>query len=137
MQRSNGFTLMEVMVTLAVIAVIAGIAIPAYNGYITEARLATAHMNAGTLRVFLEDYQLDNGTYVVGGDTTYDKGELNTNFGWAPDGDGNAYTYSVTVTASTWDIVVTHIDGDWIRCEDRMDNCCDSETPGATTAACP
>jgi type IV pilus assembly protein PilE len=137
MRHHKGFTLIEVLVTLAVIAVISAIAIPAYNGYIREARLATARMNAESLRVFLEDYQLDNGTYVVGGDSNYDEAELQTNFGWSPDGDGDAFTYSVDVTATDWDIVVTHLDGDWIRCEDRMSNCCDSETSGASKSACP
>jgi len=61
---SHGFTLVELMIAIAIISVIAAIAIPAYNGYITEARIAAARSNIDSLRLFLEDYRLDNGTYV-------------------------------------------------------------------------
>ncbi len=52
------------MITVAILSVIVAIAIPAYNGYITEARLSTARSNMDSLRLFLEDHRLDNGTYV-------------------------------------------------------------------------
>lgn len=137
-QRHRGYTLIEIMVAVAIIAIISAIAVPAYQGYIREARFSTAHMNASTLRVFLEDYRLDNGTYIAGGSPPYDKSELETLFGWSPDGDRGAFTYEVAVTAGTWDIVVTHIKGgEWIRCEDGMGKCCDSDTPSASKAACP
>jgi len=137
MPTQRGLTLIELMVVVAIITVIAAIAVPAYNGYITEARLGAARMNADSLRVFMEDYFLDNASYIVGGDTTYTEAELDTNFGWTPDGDNDAYSYSVTVTTTSWDITVQHTAGGWIRCENRMNNCCDSETAGASLAACP
>jgi len=136
-----GFTLVELMIVVAILSIIAAIAIPAYQGYIREARLGTARLNADSLRVFLEDYQLDNGTYIgTSGSSPYDKAELNTNFGWTPDGDNNQYSYNVWVSTNSYDIAVTHIpSGSWIRCENRMSSCCDSNTSGATSAssACP
>ena len=128
------------MVVIAVMAVISAIAVPAYVGYIREAKLSTAHANADSLRIFLEDHQLDNSTYVASGDvsgTTYSKSDLASKFNWTPSGDGDLYTYSVTVTPTTWSITVQHDDGEWIRCEDRMNTCCDMDTSGATTSACP
>ena len=133
----SGFTLVELMVVVAVLAVISAIAIPAYNGYIREAQFGAARANADSLRVFMEDFFLENGTYVVGGDTSYDEAELRTNFGWSPDGDQDSFTYAVTADASSWSITAQHTSGLWIRCERRMRNCCDSDTPGATTTACP
>lgn len=139
----RGFTLVELMITVAILSILAAIAIPAYNGYIREARLGTARLNADSLRVFLEDYQLDNGTYVgpnAGGGVYTSLNNLQTDFGWTPDGDQGLYSYRVEVSANTYHIGVTHTaSGTWLRCENRMSNCCDDQTPGATSvsSACP
>ena len=128
--RNQGYSLIELMVTIAIIAVIAAIAIPAYQGYISESVITAATTNANSLRVPLEDYRLENGTYIVGGDTSYNEAELLANFGWSPDGDKNAYVYSVTATTNSWDVTVEHVNNIWVRCENRLSRCCNSTTGG-------
>ena len=142
--NARGLSLVELMVVLAVIMILGAIAAPAYHSYIRESQISIAHVNANSLRVPLEDYFLENSSYVVGGDSVFDMAELETNFGWTPEGDKGNYTYVVTavdavaVTDRTWHVVIEHASTNmWVRCENRLSNCCDIDTPGATKDACP
>ena len=64
--RKPKFTLVELMIAIAILAVVVGIAIPAYNGFV-ESRINAAAGQYRTLRIALEDYWLDdNGTCGVG-----------------------------------------------------------------------
>jgi type IV pilus assembly protein PilE len=63
-QRSaTGFTLIEVMITVAVIAILAAVALPAYFDYITRSRLVEARANLADMRTRMEQYFLDNRAY--------------------------------------------------------------------------
>lgn len=128
-----GFTLIELMITIAILALITAIAIPAYNGYVREAKFGAARSNIDTLRISLEDWRLEKGHYQVNG-ASFDP-EAEVQLGWAPDGDNDAYSYQV-VNASTnsYTINVT-FSGGWLRCEDRMNKCCDGTS--GTPSACP
>lgn len=115
--RQRGYTLVELMIVVAILSVIAGIAIPIYQGYITESRLQTTRMNAEPLRLALEDYYLEEGTYVAGtwipsGTTSLQSGNL----GWRPDGDDNKYRYNVVAgstgnIATSYNLTVQSVDG--------------------------
>lgn len=57
MKNTNkGFTLIELMITIAILAIISTIAIPAYTGYIKTAKLAEAHNNIAALRIAQEEF---------------------------------------------------------------------------------
>lgn len=133
--HQQGMTLIELMIVLAILTLLSAIAIPLYQGYTQESRLSALRMNANSIQVFLEDYHLDNGSYKVGGATSYNATTLASNFGW--NGDTSGYSYSVSVSTNNWSVVVEDSgSGDWVRCEDRMSNCCYSDTSGSTKTAC-
>ena len=68
MTHQKGFTLIELMVTVAILAIIASIAIPAYNGYIRTARNTEAAQDLASLRIAQEEFFAENNTYFLGAD---------------------------------------------------------------------
>jgi type IV pilus assembly protein PilE len=63
MRHQNGLTLVELLITAAIIAVLAAIAVPAYQDHTTRAQLADAHATLGATRTRLEQYYQDNRSY--------------------------------------------------------------------------
>jgi type IV pilus assembly protein PilE len=65
--RQRGFTLIELVITMVVIAILAAIAVPSYNGYVSRSRAAEATGTLGSLRLRMEQAYQDNGNYGAGG----------------------------------------------------------------------
>lgn len=63
MKQPRGFTLIELMITIAIIAILAAVALPAYNDYTQRAKLAEAFANLSEFRVRMEQYYQDNRKY--------------------------------------------------------------------------
>lgn len=63
MKHRTGFTLIEVMIATAVIAILAAIALPSYNEYVIRSKLTEATTTLADLRVRLEQYYQDNRNY--------------------------------------------------------------------------
>jgi len=67
--RARGFTLVELMLVVAILGILTAIAYPMYRGYIKDAKKTEAKSNLETLRLLEEQYYADNGKYVVAADT--------------------------------------------------------------------
>ena len=64
MRRSLGFTLIELMVTIVIVAILAAIAVPSYTDYIQRSRIADAFQTLSGMRLKMEQYFQDNRDYV-------------------------------------------------------------------------
>ena len=61
-----GFTLIEVMIVVAIIGILAAIAMPSYTAYVQRSKAAEATSTLANLRIRMEQYYQDNRTYADG-----------------------------------------------------------------------
>lgn len=60
---NSGFTLIEVMITVAIVAILAAIALPSYQDYVRRGRVQEAPTNLSAYRALLEQSYQDNRNY--------------------------------------------------------------------------
>jgi type IV pilus assembly protein PilE len=92
-KRSSGFTLMELMITVAIIGILAAIAVPAYSDYVTRAKRSDGKAGLLALQLAEEKWRANHTTYTTALDNT------GLNIGTAsPDG---KYTISISAASAT------------------------------------
>lgn len=68
MKRNRGFTLMEMLIVVAIIAVLAAIAIPVFNGSLHKAKVAADMANVRAYYAELQTQYITTGKYINIGD---------------------------------------------------------------------
>lgn len=105
--RHHGFTLIEVIVTVAMIAILASIAIPSYRHYIVRNAEYEAQSQMKQLEIELSRWHSKNLTYknfqpmksvTSGGAVTYGYDGTDDNFLYSPkNSDQNTYRYQIFI----------------------------------------
>jgi type IV pilus assembly protein PilE len=66
LRTARGFTLIEVMITVAIVAILSAIAMPAYNAYVQRSRIPPGLEALTSLATRLEQRYQDTGSYANG-----------------------------------------------------------------------
>ncbi len=74
-----GFTLIELMIVVAIIAFLAMISVPTFNRFLAKAKRAEAYMNLSSIYAAEKAYWAENGKYTT---VLYGRGGA----GWKPEG---------------------------------------------------
>jgi prepilin-type N-terminal cleavage/methylation domain-containing protein len=118
----GGFTLIELMIVVAVLAIISAIALPAYNGYVQTSREAVLINNISTIEIFQEDERLRNGAYLT---VAANAAAIEAAIDWVPEGDEPGTTYVIAAgPGDSYEVTATSPEGtsvclrlpDGVRC---------------------
>ncbi|WP_295517164.1 pilin [Stenotrophomonas sp.] len=63
MKNQKGFTLIELMIVVAIIAILAAIALPAYQDYVARSQVSEAMTLSGGAKTAVTEYYADKGAF--------------------------------------------------------------------------
>jgi type IV pilus assembly protein PilE len=103
LQKEKGFTLVELLIVVAIIGIITAIAVPQYQGYIQNSRDKVAQNNLRNIYLQQQEYLTDNNTYYSSAATCDDyASDINTNlFAGQQVLTNEYYNYCITQTTTT------------------------------------
>ena len=106
----HGFTLMELMITVAIMGILAAVAYPAYTEQVAKGRRADARTRLVAAQQWMERYYTERYSYASAGETTQNADFANqTLFVTSPPaGEGAAmYTLGVVVNGAAYTLTAT------------------------------
>ncbi len=93
--RQAAFTLLELLIALAIMGILAAVALPAYSSYVTQSRQADAQRQLMVAAQAQEIYRFQNGVYATNAQTA-----ALAPYGWLNNLGSYAFTVTVAGTAT-------------------------------------
>lgn len=114
-KRNSGFTLIETMIVVTIVAIVASIAIPNYMEYLRKTRRNDAMATLQQFANAMERYRLTNGNYLNANAAVLPSAPRTSIFGSTAPQDGGTAYYNLTIeaplTATTYTLRATPIAG--------------------------
>lgn len=117
-QTQQGFTLIELMIVVAIIGILAAIAIPAYQDYTVRAKVSEVMILASNAKTNIGEYytstgQMPGSTTVAGVNTNAAQSDYVSAIAFATNGTGATMTYTLQnlSTAANGDTLIVEISG--------------------------
>ncbi len=101
MSKARGFTLIEIVITVAIVGILVAIAVPSYQGQLRKGRRAEAQAFITQVSQKEAQYLLDARTYAVGATALADLGLV------SPTSVSNHYAVTVAAGATTPSFTIT------------------------------
>lgn len=137
--KNRGFTLIELMVTVAIAGVLASVALPSYNSYVKRSRVPAALEGLSGYHTRMEQRYQDTGNYGTAGTTcgvalptvvnftvTCATAASAQNYTATATGTGPMEGYSYTITHAGARATTAHPNGSIATCWSMKGTVCDS-----------